>query len=57
MKLKVLKSFRDKETKELYKVGTEIEVSEERGAELLEHPMKLVEEVKVKAVRKKKSGK
>lgn len=57
MKLKVLKSFRDKETKVLYKVGTEIEVSEERGAELLEHPMKLVEEVKAKAVRKKKSGK
>ena len=57
MKLKVLKSFRDKETKELYKVGAEIEVSDERGAELLEHPMKLVEEVKTKAVRKKKSGK
>ena len=57
MKLKVLRVFKDKETKELYKVGTEIEVSEERGAELLEHPMKLVEEVKVKAVRKKKSGK
>lgn len=57
MKLKVLKSFRDKETKVLYKVGAEIEVSEERGAELLEHPMKLVEEVKAKAVRKKKSGK
>ena len=57
MKLKVLRVFKDKETKELYKVGAEIEVSEERGAELLEHPMKLVEEVKVKAVRKKKSGK
>ena len=57
MRLKVLRVFKDKETKELYKVGTEIEVSEERGAELLEHPMKLVEEVKAKAVRKKKSGK
>ena len=56
MKLKVLRVFKDKETKELYKVGAEIEVSEERGAELLEHPMKLVEEVKTKAVRKKKSG-
>ena len=57
MKLKVLRVFKDKETKELYKVGAEIEVSEERGAELLEHPMKLVEEVKTKTVRKKKSGK
>jgi hypothetical protein len=57
MKLKVLRVFKDKETKELYKVGAEIEVSDERGAELLEHPMKLVEEVKAKAVRKKKSGK
>lgn len=57
MKLKVLRVFKDKKTKELYKVGAEIEVSDERGAELLEHPMKLVEEVKTKAVRKKKSGK
>jgi hypothetical protein len=57
MKLKVLRVFKDKETKELYKVGAEIEVSEERGAELLKHPMKLVEEVKAKTVRKKKSGK
>lgn len=57
MKLKVLRVFKDKETKELYKVGAEIEVSKERGAELLAHPLKLVEEVKTKAVRKKKSGK
>ena len=57
MKLKVLRVFKDKETKELYKVGAEIEVSEERGAELLEHPMKLVVEVKAKTVRKKKSEK
>ena len=57
MKLKVLKGFRDKNSGEMYKVGDQIEVSEERGQELLDHPLKLVEEVKAKAVRKKKAGK
>lgn len=56
MKLKVLKGFRDKNSGEHYSPGQQIEVSEERGTELLDHPMNLVEEVKAKA-RSKKSGK
>lgn len=57
MKLKVLKGFKDKNTGEKYEAGFQIEVEDGRGEELLQHPMKLVEEVKAKAVRKKKSGK
>lgn len=57
MKLKVLKGFKDKNTGEKYEAGSQIEVEDGRGEELLQHPMKLVEEVKAKAVRKKKSGK
>lgn len=55
MKLKVLKSFRDKNTGKKYEVGEQIEVDDGRGAELLEHPMGLVEEVKAKARKKSKS--
>ena len=58
MKLKVLKSFKDKNSGEMYKAGQTIEVEDERGQELLAHPLKLVEEVKAKkVVRKKKSEK
>lgn len=35
MKLKVLKKFHDKETDQLRNVGEEIEVSDERGKEIL----------------------
>lgn len=34
MKVKVLKPFRDKYTKEIYKKGSIIEVTEERAAEI-----------------------
>ena len=58
MKLKVLKAFKDKETGEMRKVGEVIEVTDERGAELLAHPLKLVSESKeVKKPRKKKADK
>ena len=58
MKLKVLKAFKDKETGEMRKVGEVIEVTDERGAELLGHPLKLVSESKeVKKPRKKKADK
>lgn len=55
MKLKVLKVFRDKNTGKKYEVGSTIEVDDGRGAELLEHPMGLVEEMKAKARKKSKS--
>jgi hypothetical protein len=56
MKLKVLKAFKDKETGEMRKVGEVIEVTDERGAELLNHPLELVAESKeVKKPRRKKS--
>lgn len=45
MKLKVLKRFTDKNTSELYLEGMIIEVNAKRGAELLAHPLELVEEV------------
>lgn len=57
MKLKVLKAFRDKTNGEMKKVDEVIEVSEERGQELLAHPLKLVSEVKEKKPRKKKADK
>ena len=58
MKLKVLKEFKDKETGEMRKVGEVIEVTDERGAELLNHPLELVTESKeVKKPRKKKAEK
>ena len=56
MKLKVLRRFRDKNTKELYEVGSVIEVEDERGEELLSHEAKLVSEVKAKKAPKKKKG-
>lgn len=45
MKLKVLKRFTDKNTSELYLEDMIIEVNAKRGAELLSHPLELVEEV------------
>lgn len=57
MKLKVLRAFRDKTNGEMKEVDEVIEVSEERGQELLAHPLKLVSEVKEKKPRKKKSEK
>lgn len=58
MKLKVLKEFKDKETGEMRKVGEVIEVTDERGAVLLSHPLALVTESKeVKKPRKKKAEK
>lgn len=45
MKLKVLKRFHDKVTGVLYKVGSEIEVSDKRGAEILAAPGNLAVKV------------
>lgn len=42
MKLKVEKQFRDKVTGQLHKVNDVFSVDDERGAELLNHPMGLV---------------
>lgn len=42
MKLKVEKQFRDKISGELRKIDDVFEVDDERGAELLNHPMGLV---------------
>ena len=57
MKLKVLKKFRDKNTKELYEVGVVIEADDARAEELLNHEAGLVEEVKVKVSKPKKTTK
>lgn len=46
MKLKVKVEFIDKYTKELYQIGTVIEVEDERGKELLADSRNLVTEVK-----------
>lgn len=35
MKIKVINSFRDKNTKEIHQVGEVLEVSDERGAEII----------------------
>ena len=45
MKLKVCAEFVDKYTGDVYPAGTEIEVSDERGTEILQVPG-LVEEIK-----------
>lgn len=37
MKVKVISVFRDKDTKEIYKLNTELEVSEERYEEIKEY--------------------
>lgn len=45
MKLKVLKVFHDKVTNEIRQIGDVIEVNDERGAEILQSPLKVAEEV------------
>lgn len=65
VKLKVLKSFFDKEKKVTYQVGETIEVSEKRAKEILSHHLELaelietveldVEEVPQQSKKKKKS--
>lgn len=46
MKLKVCAEFVDKYTGDVYPAGTEIEVTDERGAEILQTPG-LAEEIKL----------
>ena len=53
MKLKVEVQYRDRITKELMKVDDVFEVDEERGKELLSHPLGLVSEVKETKKRKR----
>ena len=55
MKLKVLRKFKDKNTGELYEAGSVIEVSDERGAEIIGNPLKLAEAVKTTTRRKSAS--
>jgi hypothetical protein len=54
MKLKVEKPFMDKYTSENYEVGQVIEVSDERGSELLSDERRLVSKVQ-KAKKSKKA--
>lgn len=60
MKLKVVKAFHDKETNELYKIGSIIEVTEKRGKEILSSKYEvaeMVEEEKTEEVEKPKRKK
>jgi hypothetical protein len=50
MKLKVLKSFYDKDTNELYEVGSVIDVSESRANEILASKFEVAELVEEKSV-------
>lgn len=43
IKLNVLKQFHDKETDELYKIGSVIEVTEKRAREILASKLKVAE--------------
>lgn len=45
MKLKVLKSFVDKENGKFYNVGETIEVSDKRAKEILSHPLEIAEKI------------
>lgn len=45
VKLKVLKSFYDKEKQVTRQIDEVIEVSEKRASEILSHPLELVEKV------------
>lgn len=45
MKIKVLRRFHDKVTGALYNVGSEVEVSDKRGAEILAAPGNLAVKV------------
>lgn len=53
MKLKVIKDFYDKYTNEFYKVGQTINVSEERGKEILSSPYNVAELIKEKKIKTK----
>lgn len=57
MKLKVLKRFHDKVTGALYTVGSEIEVSDKRGAEILAAPGNLAVKVEGSKGNKPKGNK
>lgn len=56
MKIKVVKAFHDRETDELYKIGSIIEVTEKRGKEILASKYEVAElvEEKTEEVSKKK---
>ena len=45
MKVKVIKAFKDKNTKSIFKKGTELEVTEERFSELTAGPLGVFVEV------------
>lgn len=49
MKLKVLKSFYDKDTNELYDVGSIVEVNDKRGKEILASKFDVAELVEEKS--------
>lgn len=58
MKLKVVKAFHDKETDELYKIGSIIEVTEKRGKEILTSKYEVAELIEENTVESpKKKGK
>lgn len=57
MKLKVLKQFHDKVTGAIYKAGSEIEVSDKRGAEILAAPGNLAVNVEGSKGNKPKGNK
>lgn len=57
MKLKVLKQFHDKVTGAIYKAGSEIEVSDKRGAEILAAPGNLAVKVEGSKGNKPKGNK
>ena len=46
MKYRVLKKFRDKITKEVYKVDRELELSDERVKEIMDKDSSLIEQIK-----------
>ena len=48
MKLKILKTFRDKETGEIYKPNAEVEFTDERAAVILADKRKVAEAIKPK---------
>lgn len=56
MKIKVEKKFRDKNTGVLYEIGEVIDVTDDRGAELLGDTRKLVSEVTGETAKPKKTA-
>lgn len=45
MKIKVLKRFHDKVNDKVYEIGDIVEVTNERGNEIISHPLGLAEKV------------